>query len=224
MKVFLAVDVRGGKVVWGKGGNRNSYVPIENVSKVAKRSRLREFFEEVKAKRVYVADLDRIEGRGSNLEEIDEVTKSIEAIVDGGFRSVKEAERFSFKPIFATETFDVRQLEGVEVKGLVSVDVKGTLLDASSSFSSLEELLEFINTLRVEAVIVLPIHSVGTYSFDFRLLERSMSVLDHPVITGGGVRPEDLDKLKEMGVYGVIVGTAFHDGRIDPEVIARGEV
>ncbi|ADC64551.1 hisA/hisF family protein [Ferroglobus placidus DSM 10642] len=222
MKVYLAVDVKSGLVVWGKSGKRSEYVPIERVSKVVRNSNLKEFFEELKVKRAYVADLDRIEGRGSNLEVIDEIGRKVELIVDGGFKSVEEALNRNFTPIFATETFDVRKLEGFE-SCMVSVDVKEKLLDASKSFGSLEELLEYLNSLKLKAVIILPIHSVGTYSFDFSLLEKALDILNHKIITGGGLKPEDLDVVKEMGIYGVIVGTAFHQGKIDPEIVLRGE-
>lgn len=223
MKVYLAVDVMDSLVVWGKSGKREEYIPIEKVSKVVKSSNLREFFKELKVKRAYVADLDRIEGKGSNLEVIDEIGRSVELIVDGGFKSVEEALNYSFTPIFATETFDVRKLEGFE-SCIVSVDVKEKLLDASKSFGSVEDLLEYLNSLKLKAVIVLPIHSVGTYSFDFSLLEKALDILNHRVITGGGLKPEDLDRVKEMGVYGVIIGTAFHQGKIDPKVVERGEL
>jgi len=222
MKVYLAVDVKKGRVVWGKGGKREEYVPIDKVSKVAKRSDLKEFFEDLKVKRAYVADLDRIESVGDNLEEINEVAKKVEMIVDGGFREVEEAFGYNFTPIFATETFDVRKLVNFG-ECIVSVDFKEKLLDASKSFKDFEDILEFLNALKLKAVIILPIHSVGRYSFDFSLLEKALNVLNHRIIAGGGLKPEDLDKLKDLGVYGAIIGTAFHQGRLSPEIISRGE-
>jgi phosphoribosylformimino-5-aminoimidazole carboxamide ribotide isomerase len=42
------------------------------------------------------------------------------------------------------------------------------------------------------------------------------------VLVGGGVRDvADLVKLKELGVYGVLVATALHSGKISPESLKQ---
>jgi phosphoribosylformimino-5-aminoimidazole carboxamide ribotide isomerase len=42
------------------------------------------------------------------------------------------------------------------------------------------------------------------------------------VFAAGGVRGEDdLARLREIGVAGVLVATALHDGRLSPAAVAR---
>ena len=50
---------------------------------------------------------------------------------------------------------------------------------------------------------------------DFSLLKEILCSLKIRVLVGGGVRnAADLVKLKEIGVYGVLIATALHSGKI----------
>jgi phosphoribosylformimino-5-aminoimidazole carboxamide ribotide isomerase len=42
------------------------------------------------------------------------------------------------------------------------------------------------------------------------------------LIAGGGIAgPADLDRLAALGVSGVLVASALHDGRISPSTVSR---
>lgn len=224
MDVYLAMDLMGGKVVAGAGGRREQYREVSLFSKVASSSHPVEVVGELRPRNVYIADLDRIEGRGDNFAAIFDVCEKVDAaIVDAGFRNFGEIQNYPFIPVLGTETFDVTALKDGEY--VVSVDIKEKLLDRSGRFTSHTDLLEYLNSFRLRAVLILPIHSVGTLSFDFSIVEEAIRISDHRILTGGGMKDmSDLERAKEMGVDGVIVSTAIHTGRIDAEVLRRGRI
>ena len=211
MKVFFALDISCGFVVRGSKGEREKYKRVGDVQTVLKR------FD---PKRVYVADLDRIEGKGDNLRVIEDVSRSRETIVDLGLREPQEVEelRIPAIPILATETFDIRKISSVKTDYYVSLDFKGGFL----STVSLDSALEILNTVKT-VVIVLTIDRVGTLNPNFDLLDYVLERSENPVMAGGGIRSiEDLENLKERGCYGSIIATAVYKNLIPVEVVRRG--
>jgi Uncharacterized protein related to proFAR isomerase (HisA) len=65
-KLIFVMDVSNGLVVHGVRGERNNYKPISEESKIVENSDPLEIMRVVKAKEVYIADLDRISGGGDN--------------------------------------------------------------------------------------------------------------------------------------------------------------
>jgi len=222
MKVFFVVDIKDGKVVAGKSGERKKYPPISSVSSVVNSDDAVEVVEEIKPRFLYAADLDRIMGKGDNSDVLLRLSTRVEELIaDCGFRKPEELENLSFTPVVGTETFDITQLDR---KCYVSIDFKEKFLDASGKFGSWEEAVEFLNTLSLEGIIVLPIHAVGTMKADFSILERALEISEHPVLLGGGISSiEDLERLKEMGCSGVLIATAIHKGRIPVSLVKKGE-
>lgn len=224
MDIYFVMDVMNGRVVAGLGGKRSEYRDISELSRVVSTSSLSGVVQEIGPENVYIADLDRIEGRGENLAEISKVCRMVKkAIVDAGFREGDGLKGYPFTPVLGTETFDITKLE--DGNWIVSVDIKGNLLDRSNRFSSFTEVLEYLNSFRLAGVLVLPIHSVGTMSFDFSIVERALEISDHDILTGGGMRSmEDLYRAKDLGVRGVLISTAVHRGNIGVEILRRGRI
>mgnify|MGYP003876376567 CR=1 FL=1 len=222
MKVFFVVDIKCGKVVAGKSGERESYPPITSASIAVSSDDAVEVVEEIKPRFLYAADLDRIMGTGNNLDILIELSKRVEEfIADCGFRSPAELEDLPFKPVVGTETFDITLLDR---KCYVSIDFKKKFLDASGKFGSWKEAVEFLNSFKLDGIIVLPIHAVGTMRADFSILEQALEISENPVLLGGGISGiEDLERLKEMGCKGVLIATAIHRGRIPVSIVRRGE-
>ncbi|WP_456330052.1 HisA/HisF family protein [Archaeoglobus sp.] len=221
MKVFFVVDIKDGKVVAGKSGEREKYPPISSVSGVVNSDDAVEVVEEIKPRFLYTADLDRIMGKGNNSDVLLKLSTRVEELIaDCGFRKPEELENLPFTPVVGTETFDITQLDR---KCYVSIDLKEKFLDASGKFRSWKEAVEFLNSLSLEGIIVLPIHAVGTMKTDFSILERALEISEHPVLLGGGISGiEDLERLKEMGCSGVLIATAIHKGRIPVSLVRKG--
>jgi len=221
MKVYLAIDLKDGAVVWGCRGERDRYEEIDKHSDVVSTSQPLAFLSELSPKRAYVADLNAIAGdRERNLEPVRAIAEKVETIVDRGYRNRADVERdpvcLKAKPVLGTETYCLGEVfDGV----FVSLD----FFFGDVSFQNLKEKLEWLNSFDLEGVIVLDISRVGTGKLNLDLVEKVLELSGNPVYVGGGVSGvDDLEILKSLGVSGAIVATAFHRGRISLDVLRRG--
>ncbi len=214
IKLYLALDIKGGRVVWGYRGERESYESINKHSVAVSTSSPTGVLKELKPKRVYVADLDAISGKGSF--DVSTLAPLVgELIVDRGYKKKGDAEAdlSKFIPVLGSETYDLRNVfDGV----FVSLDFKNRFLGGLS----LREALEILNSYRLRGVIVLDISRVGTGKLNIELVEKVASLLTNPIYVGGGISDlSDIERLEEMGVEGAILATAIHRGKIPPDVL-----
>ncbi len=223
MDVYFVMDIKQGRVVAGKMGRREEYREISETSKIVSTSDPEGVIDTLKPKNVYIADLDRIERRGDNLRTVLEISKMVDRLIaDLGFEKVED-EIYPFTPVLGTETFDLRLLKDGEY--IVSIDIKNRLLDRSGMFERVEDVLDYLNSFRIAGILVLPIHRVGSLSFDLSMVEKALNTSNHPVLTGGGIKSiDDLIVAREMGVDGVLISTAFHSGLIDPSILREGKI
>lgn len=226
MRIYFVVDILDGRVVRALRGERERYYPISKFSKIVDRDDPMRVVEVVMPRYLYVADLNRITGRGNNLETIEMLAGRVEHLIaDCGFKKAEEIESLNFTPVLGTETFDVTQLGEIETPAFVSVDVMhGRLLDVSGRFE-FESLMDYLNSFDLLGVIVLTLDRVGTCSLDLGMIERAVELSENPIFAGGGVGSfDDLIKLKEIGCKGVLISTAIHTGSIGLDVVRRGYI
>ncbi len=222
MDIYFVIDVRNRKAVIGERGERSGYKEVHERSILLDRSDVEYVVDKIRPKNLYVADLDRIEGVGDNIDIIERINVE-KLIADCGFRSIEEAMNLNFTPVLGTETFNVLELKDGDF--IMSVDLKGGLLDKSGKFRRFEEMLRYLNSFKLSGVLILPIHSVGTLHYDFKVLEKALDISDHKILTGGGFKTmQDLYMAKELGVSGVLIATAIHKGLIDVDVVRRGRI
>jgi phosphoribosylformimino-5-aminoimidazole carboxamide ribotide isomerase len=83
------------------------------------------------------------------------------------------------------------------------------------------EVIRRLNGIPIDGVILLELDRVGTsLGLDTDFLEKAVSVSDHPLILGGGVKGVgDLRTLEGLGFRGALVATAVHNGKIPLETI-----
>jgi len=211
------MDILNGEVVRAVRGERSEYKPVHLTSVVVKSSNPFDIFDTLRPEKVYIADLDAITGKGSNFDIIGRLSKKCKLIADCGFKSIEEVKSLSFTPLLGSETFNLRQ---VEDGYYVSLDVRDGFLDASNSFRSVGEAVEWLNSFTLRGVIVLSLRRVGTLHPDFELVEKVVTTSSNPVLVGGGISSiEDIEKLKAMGCRGVLVSTAIHSGLIPADVL-----
>jgi phosphoribosylformimino-5-aminoimidazole carboxamide ribotide isomerase len=221
MRVYFVMDLKNGVAVRGKSGERDKYYPISQRSVAVSSSNPVEVVEQLGPRFLYVADLDRIEGKGDNLRLIGRLSEMVEELMaDCGFRKREEIEGLPFRPVLGTETYPVDEvIDGV----YVSLDFRGGRLLGSKK--SEFDVLEALNSHRLEGVIVLSIDSVGSLRHDFRLTEKVLELSENPVIAAGGISSvEELERLKELGCMGALIATAIHEGLMDAELVKRGEI
>ncbi|RLI83702.1 HisA/HisF family protein, partial [Archaeoglobales archaeon] len=79
MRLYFVTDLLNGIVVRGVSGKREEYKPVHLESKLnLPSSDLFVVIREIKPKNLYVADLDRIMGKGDNIDAIEKLTTSVD--------------------------------------------------------------------------------------------------------------------------------------------------
>jgi phosphoribosylformimino-5-aminoimidazole carboxamide ribotide isomerase len=220
MDVILAMDLMKGAVVHGQKGERESYRPLtRGLSPTAEP---REYVQYIRPRYLYIADLDRIQGRGEN----DEVIRSCAALVahtylDRGCRTPADCFRHpGITDVVGTETAgeDLSCYHG----GYLSLDIRGGKVVPQGIPPS--GMLARIGDLDFEGAILLNIGAVGTSILPPE--EELCSWRDAyggPLLYGGGVAGEqDLELLRDLRYQGAIIATALHRRLIPLTLVREG--
>ncbi len=220
MNLILAVDLKGGLVVHGRSGARETYRPLDwGLSASAEPQ---SYLAALRPRHLYIADLDRICRTGDHAATIAGLARGVEACyVDAGYRSAGECREASgFVPVLGTET--AGDAIGDCPGGLLSLDCRDGLVTPWG-----EEPVQFLERVRSLAVgghLLLDVGAVGTErGLDSALLDRLRAASDLPLLYGGGVRTsDDLDLLRDKGFDGAIVATAVHRGTVPLDAVRSG--
>ncbi len=219
------LDLRAGRAVRAVGGRRAEYTPFA----ADPLSLARELVGRAGATTLYVADLDAIQGVGSNrtLWEAWPRDLGVRVVVDAGLRAVAEVAEFpdGVVPILASET--LTDLNGMGSRSTVfSVDASaGQLLGPWRAWGGVSGPRDIVGMAVAGqahsdsfAVILLDLARVGERggpAEDNIVAVRAALPTGVQLWVGGGVRHrEDLRRLGDLGVEGVLVSTALHDGRL----------
>ena len=235
MKIIPVLDILGGVAVHAIRGRRKEYQPLKSVLcastdpvDVAAALKALGFGE------LYVADLDAITGRQPHFSLFNKIANKmgLELMVDAGITDLKKAEKLLkshvSKVIIGTETlpsaiFVAEALDSFgSEKIIVSLDLMGTRIISSFKLGRLAEPMTFLQELEelgVSQIIVLDLAKVGSgEGINLAFLREVLRSIEAEVFVGGGVRDvKDLVELKDLGVFGVLVATALHLGKISPE-------
>lgn len=223
MEIIPVLDLMSGMAVSGKSGQRDTYEPLKTVySSSPDPVEIAISLKRQGAKHIYIADLDAIEGAGSNLELVRKINHLLPVMLDWGvkdFQSFKFALDFAEKIIVATET--LKSLEEMDKifrtfskkRIVISLDIKdGQVLSKNSSLT-LDKLKSKLMELKPEEIILLDISGVGTEKgFNKTLLDEFRGW--ESLILGGGITPEELETLKKKGINKFLMGTALHSGQL----------
>ena len=230
-RLILAVDLLNGMVVHAKKGEREKYEPIHLFSSIVSSSDPVRVIEEIKPDEVYIADLNRLMGTGSNKEILKEIrnrNRKTRITLEYGIiriEDLKEAVEAGIADsiILGTETASMDLIDEASKSDIfndicVSVDLFNKEVLTSDKRMKIDPLLliKELNEYPIRDVIVLELDRVGTKSgIDFDFLACAVDFSEHDILCGGGVRScEDVHKMEEIGVKGVLVATAVHDEAI----------
>jgi len=232
MVIFPAIDLKDGKAVrLTKGIMDSAKIYSDEPWELAKR------FEEMGAKWLHIVDLNgAFAGEPKNIEQIEKIRKNtnLKIQLGGGIRgedTIKKyldlgINRLILGSIAAREPERVIELAkkypiavGIDAKdGYVAVDGWGETEGIKAT-----ELAKKFKDSEIECIIATDISKDGTLSglnIDFIL--DIMRASNKPVIASGGVASEeDIKKVKENGIYGVIVGKAFYEGKVNLQKLLK---
>jgi len=232
VKIIPVIDVLGGRVVHAVRGRRKEYQPLK--SKLCASTDPVDVAEALKALgfgELYVADLDAITRGQANFSIFKNIANKtgLALMVDAGIDTLKKAESVLeshvSKVIIGTETLpsvslvaEVVRLFGSE-KVMVSLDLMGDRLISGFELGARKDpvaLLRAFQEAGVSQIIVLDLARVGSgEGVNMPFLREVLRNIKVNVYVGGGVRDiKDLMELKDIGVFGVLLATALHSGKI----------
>ncbi len=180
MELILAVDLRGGLVVHGAAGVRETYRPLD--WGLAPSAEPEAYLAALRPRHMYIADLDRIMGTGDHGTTIARLAPHVETCyVDAGFTSAVECRAATgFVPVLGTET--AADALGDCPGGVLSLDCRdGRVLPHGEDPVA---FLERVRDLAFAGHLYLDIGSVGTArGLDAALLARVRAASDRPCST-----------------------------------------
>jgi len=239
-RIIPVIDVMGGQVVRAIGGRREEYRPL--VSRLCGSAEplgvASTLVKLTDASELYVADLDAIRGHPT-LHLNCEVLKALTALgptvwVDAGVRDLFDETELlkanvnSF--VVGTETANgddpVATLAGLYGgdRVILGIDIHaGRLLGnwrawGQTEVEAFDWMIELARGMGIRRVIVLNLAQVGSSAGPRTLAECRVVKARYPSVelwSGGGVRDwDDVKRLEDAGVDGVLVASALHDGTL----------
>lgn len=232
MEIIPAIDIIGGKCVRLTKGDYNQVKEYaDNPVEVAQK------FEQAGIKRLHVVDLDGAKARHVvNVETLRNIASNTSLHIDfgGGVKTRKDLDLVLASGAKQVTAGSIAVSNKEEVKGWIAeFGAKKIILGADvldekvmvsgwqeSSGENLFDFLRFYVSLGIQYVICTDISKDGVLEGpSFALYEKIQKEFPEiSLIASGGVSGKaDLVKLKEMNLYGAIVGKAFYEGRLTLE-------
>ena len=228
--IVPVLDLKGGQVVHARAGERARYQPIRSPLAVGSEPAavLDGLLSLAPFRRVYIADLDAIEGQGDHRAAVAELARryrDVEFWLDGGFAGAADAlaacaERVA--PVLGSESLlDAAALDdAVRRLGrgncVLSLDYRGERFVGPAA-------IETSAALWPDHVIAMTLSRVGSGAGPdtARLVALQKSAGSRQLFAAGGVRDVgDIERLAAMGVAGALVASALHGGRLTRTALA----
>ncbi|TPV46319.1 1-(5-phosphoribosyl)-5-[(5-phosphoribosylamino)methylideneamino]imidazole-4-carboxamide isomerase [Bacillus dicomae] len=234
MEIFPAIDLKEGRCVRLYQGEFSKET-VMNEDPVAQAI----IFEKSGAKTLHIVDLDgAIAGESLNLPIIEKICKAVRIPVQvgGGIRSLIVVEKlFSVgvdKVILGTAAlYDKEFLEEAvrlyKEKIIVGIDAKNGFVATRGwldiSEISYIDLAKGMENVGVQTIVFTDISKDGTLAGpnveQLELLQKSVGI--RLIASGGVASIQDVKKLNDMNIYGVIIGKALYEKTIDLEEVLQ---
>ncbi|HEY4711767.1 MAG TPA: 1-(5-phosphoribosyl)-5-[(5-phosphoribosylamino)methylideneamino]imidazole-4-carboxamide isomerase [Dehalococcoidia bacterium] len=228
MEIIPAVDIRGGKCVRLYQGDYNQETVFDEDPVTAALT-----WYSQGARWLHIVDLDgAVAGEPQNMEVVEEIIKESGLLIElgGGIRQEKVAKKLLrqgvSRIILGTAAIENRELvrklcqqfgEGIAV----SLDARDSKIaihgwQKNTVFEVLSLSQELVDA-GVRRFIYTDIKRDGTLTEpNFDMINKLLTETNTPVIAAGGIsKLEHLQRLKELGVEGAIIGKALYTGDID---------
>ncbi|TLG75506.1 HisA/HisF-related TIM barrel protein [Methylocystis sp. B8] len=218
MQIIPVIDIRNGAVMRARAGERESYRPISSplAATSAPADVIAGFLTRLPFERIYVADLDAIEGGGDNRCEIDALIERfplLRIMIDAGEKSCDRRSAKHVDCVIGSETLrDSESLRAVKDDPDVVLS-----LDFRDNVFLGPDALDLCPELWPSQVIVMTLTRVGVRAGpDFARISQIIARAGgRRVYAAGGVRDvRDLAELESIGAAGALVATALHEGAL----------
>jgi phosphoribosylformimino-5-aminoimidazole carboxamide ribotide isomerase len=232
--IWAAIDIKGGRVTTLLKGRAGSQTVWEGDPAFMARR-----WEKEGANGLHVVDLDAALGTGSNRESALAVMAATRARVEvaGGIRDAKEAESWlrlgAERVVIGTMAYRdgdafARLVKMIGTDRVVAaVDYsKGRVMHDGWKAGGTVPVLEAIRQLEsagVSTFLATCIDRDGTgRGADLKMLKEIRKATAMKILASGGIRDVDeIVRLEEMGVDGVVLGRALYDGSISLAKVKR---
>ena len=228
MKIFPAIDLYDKKAVrLYKGDYAQMTVYSENPIEVARD------FENAGARYIHIVDLEGAKnGTTPNIEIVRDIATKTSLFVEigGGIRSMEVVKKYLDNGVgrvilgtsaVTDESFLTEAVNTYGEKIAVGADVKDGYIAIKGwiekSQYSLEEFLSKMEKIGVKTIICTDISKDGAMKgTNLELYKELNEKYSLDIIASGGVSTiSDIEALKEMDMYGAIIGKAYYTGAIN---------
>jgi len=226
-RLVFVMDLLDGQVVHALRGQRDQYQPINRFSSLVPFSEPLQILQELKPRELYIADLNRLTGRGDNRIVVKALrSQAAHIMLDYGLHELTELQEVGTAGladtfVLGTETASLEFIAAAarsEIPVSVSIDIiNNEILTHDRRLRAAPlDVIKMFNDHPLEELIVLNLDRVGSRSgVDRAFLQALVAVSDHAVLYGGGIkRYEDLETLRAIGIKGALVATAVYDSSI----------
>ena len=234
MKIIPAIDLMDGKVVrLYKRNPKNKTIYSDNPIETAKK------WESAGADILHVVDLDATLGIGENLKIIQEISKniSIPLQIAGGLRSeekISEVLDFASRAVIGTIAMQLKESEQENILSdfiqtfgteriVISIDhVDGKIVthgwQNNTGVDLYETTNEFVNYGFTE-FLTTNVSKDGTLEGpDIESLNKICKIPNCNMIASGGIsKIQDIQDVKKLNPFGVILGKALYEGLVSIE-------
>ena len=196
-------------------------------------------WESIGAEILHIVDLDGArDGVRINKDIVNEIVRNVNIPVQigGGIRDTDGVKTYldigASQVIIGTAAIknplwlqDMIRIYGNRI--IVSIDAKdGWIATDGWESISRKKALDYIKELRksgLERIVYTDIAKDGMLQGpNFKIYEELQKEVDIEVIASGGVTTtEDLRRLKDMNLYGAIIGKALYEGKLDLEEVLK---
>lgn len=224
MEIVFVVDLYHGQMVHAVAGQRRDYRPFSDNTYHSLVDLVSSFVHRYPIKKIYIADLDAIEQQGNHTESIVQLYTTFPLLtfwIDQGVPpiSVLQDGLENGQYVIGSETnispAELSRIVQLRDDVILSLDFRRTRFIGDQAVLKSTELWP-------EQVIVMSLAHVGlTQGPDYALIETiKMRASNRKIYVAGGVRDsDDLRRLSDLGVAGVLVATALHNQRITPNIL-----
>ena len=207
MNIIPAIDIKDGKVVKAKQGDRDRYNPIDKDSGFSSNpfKFIKEMTKVYRPSIFYIADINSLINENHNIDlikDIASVNKNIHFWVDIGGKIDQRLAKRNIEPILCSENcLSIKNINYIYKNYIHSYDYKNKLL-------GLESFKNFDSSYK-NKIIFMNIADVGNDKGpDYKYIRSMSKKSSIQYYVGGGIKSTfDIDKLEAMGFSGVLVSS-----------------